>query len=265
MITDRYSRQSFLGDNSENIFSNCSVGIVGLGGGGMHIAQQLAHIGFKNYVLYDAQTIELSNLNRMVGATLEDVKNKLLKIDIAERVIKNLQDNTSILKFPTRWQENPDALRGCDIIFGCVDGFSERSELESCSRRYLIPYIDIGMDVFPPARVAGQVILSMPGGPCLRCLDFLNEEKMALEAGVYGAAGPNPQVVWSNGALASTAVGVAVNLLTDWSSSLREEVYLSYDGNSNLISVHPKAIYKSYNKCDHYPLDNIGDPIFEKI
>jgi hypothetical protein len=37
-----------------------------------------------------------------------------------------------------------------------------------------------------------------------------------VEAEKYGAAGSRPQVVWPNGVLASTAVGLAVQLLTPW-------------------------------------------------
>ena len=50
MSADRYSRQSFLGPGSEARIARCTVGVAGLGGGGSHIVQQLAHIGFKRYV-----------------------------------------------------------------------------------------------------------------------------------------------------------------------------------------------------------------------
>lgn len=99
-------------------------------------------------------------------------------------------------------------------------GFAERRELEIACRRHLIALIDVGMDVYvvgdEPPRMGGQVILSMPGAPCMTCLGFLNEATLAREAGAYGDAGPRPQVVWSNGVLASTAIGIAVDLLTDW-------------------------------------------------
>lgn len=38
MSGDRYSRQSFLGENSDTAISDCIVGVVGLGGGGSHEA-----------------------------------------------------------------------------------------------------------------------------------------------------------------------------------------------------------------------------------
>src|SRR6266568_7663439 len=113
------------------------------------------------------------------------------------------------------WRRNHCA--GCDIVVGCVEGFRERWELQVLSRRYLVPLIDIGLDVNTvgdePPRMAGQVILSVPRGPCMKCMHFITDQNLEKEAGRYGDAGVRPQVVWANGVLASVAVGVAVDLL----------------------------------------------------
>lgn len=267
MADARYSRQSFLGANSDEMIEACVVGIVGLGGGGSHIVQQLAHVGFRHYVLYDPDCVEDSNLNRLVGATEEDAAHGRPKIHVAKRTILGLQPGARIQEFQSRWQENSHPLRGCDIILGCVDGFAERRELEACARRYLIPYIDIGLDVFrvgdePPA-LGGQVILSMPGEPCLTCMGFLSEAVLAREAARYGDAGPRPQVVWGNGVLSSTAVGVAVDLLTGWTGAQPHPVYLSYRGNGGTVEPHIRLQYLGTPGCPHYPPDQVGDPVFQ--
>jgi len=269
-MSERTSRQSFLGPNSDQIIQTATVGVVGLGGGGSHIVQQLAHIGFQNYVIYDHEVIEDSNLNRLIGGTVVDVEKKQQKIQIAIRVIKGLQLAANIKAVPARWQDDPLPLRTCDIVFGCVDGFAERRELEITTRRYLIPLIDIGMDVQPsvegqPPRIGGQVILSMPGDLCMTCLGFLNEKTLAKEAARYGAVGNKPQVVWPNGVLASTAVGIAVDLLTDWTRSLRRSVYLSYDGNSHMMQPHIRLQFLNGETCTHFPLGNVGDPVFKAL
>ena len=266
---DRFSRQSFLGEDAERIVAQAVIGVAGLGGGGSHIVQQLAHIGFQNYVLYDGDEIEDSNLNRLVGGTSEDVAVSARKIGIAERTILRLWPRANVHAHPFRWQDRPEPIRGCDLVFGSVDGFQERSELEACARRYLIPLIDIGMDVHPPQsgeppRMAGQVLLSMPGGPCMRCVRFLTDEMLSREAARYGAAGARPQVVWPNGVLASTAVGVAIDLLTDWTRSLRSTVFLSYDGNVGTVTPHPLLKYAKA-PCPHYPVDAVGDPVFRRL
>ena len=166
-----------------------------------------------------------------------------------------------------RWQEYPEPLRGCDLIFGCVDGFSERRELESCARRHLVPLIDIGMDVHivgdEPPRMGGQVILSIAGGPCMLCLNFLNTRVLSEEAERYGDAGARPQVVWPNGVLASTAVGIAIDLLTGWTRSLHA-VYMLYDGNDGTITPHPRLKYLGNEDCTHYPPDQVGTPVLSR-
>ncbi len=265
MSEGRFSRQSFLGGKSQTIIESAKVGLTGLGGGGSHIVQQLAHVGFLNYKLYDPDVVEDSNLNRLVGAVDHDAVERTPKIEVAHRVIKSLRPEATIEAYAHRWQDKPEPLRGCDLIFGCVDGFKERRELETCARRYLIPLIDIGMDVHivgnEPPRMGGQVILSMPGGPCMFCLGFLNEMTLSREGERYGDAGVRPQVVWPNGVLASTAVGVAIDLLTDWTQSLRDVVYMEYDGNMGTLKPHMRLQYLTERKCPHYPPDQVGDPV----
>jgi tRNA A37 threonylcarbamoyladenosine dehydratase len=130
-MNERYKRQSFLSSEAQNIIESIVVGIVGLGGGGSHIIQQLAHIGFKNFVLYDGDHIEESNLNRLVGSTVFDVEISSPKIDIARRVIRGLQPDSKITAYAKGWQEDSLQLRNCDLIFGCIDGFRQRR----CNRR----------------------------------------------------------------------------------------------------------------------------------
>lgn len=269
MSEERFERQSFLGDAGQAAIERAIIGIPGLGGGGSHVVQQCAHVGFLNYVVYDGDAVEESNLNRLIGGTEADVANSTPKIEIAERMILGLRGKAKIRAFGCRWQDRPEALRACDVVIGCVDSFAERSELELCCRRYHVPLIDIGMDLVEvegePPVMGGQVILSMPGGPCMFCLGFLSERTLAREAAKYGATGGKPQVVWPNGVLASTAVGIAVNLLTDWTRSLRGPVYLTYRGNNGTLTEHPRLTHFEGGPCPHYPAEDVGDPVFKKL
>jgi len=51
------------------------------------------------------------------------------------------------------------------------------------------------------------MIMTLPGRPCMRCLGFLTQQCLEREENNYGDADINPQVVWTNGTLASLAVG----------------------------------------------------------
>ncbi len=264
----RYDRQSFLGPHSQEVISNAKVGIIGLGGGGSHINQQLAHLGFQKIALCDLDRIEATNLNRVVGATLQDVRQKRHKTEIAGRLFKTLQPGAEVDDTPNTWQNKRDTLRDSDLIFGCVDSFSTRRDLEAFCRSLMIPYIDIGMTVLhpegAPPEICGQTILSMPGELCMHCHQFFTPENLAREAEDYNA-GPQPQVVWSNGVLASNAVGYAIGLLTGWSGSKPPNWRVDYKGSQILLrgSCLVEALQSS--SCTHYPLSQMGDAIFRKL
>jgi len=267
--SERYQRQGFLGLHAESLIGRARIGVVGLSGGGSHIIQQLAHVGFRQTRGFDGDHVDESNLNRLVGARAVDASRRVRKGNVAERVITGVLPDANFVGFHGRWQENAELLRGCDVVVGCVDSFAERQQLEVACRRYAIPYADIGMDVLQvdhePPRLAGQLILSMPDAPCMFCLGFLNEERLAREAARYGAAGDRPQVVWPNGVLASTAVGLVVDLITGWSGSAGGPVYLSYDGNTGLIQPHPRLQFLGAKACPHYGAADVGDPILRRL
>jgi len=263
----RFTRQSFLGVGSEALLAKTIVGIVGLGGGGSHVAQQLAHLGVGRYVVVDPKKIDKTNLNRLVGATAQDVALGTPKVDIASRTIKGIHPEAAVDKYQSDWQEAIEALKGCDVIIGGLDSVRAKAELDAFARRFLIPYIDMGMDVFPTEAgeflIAGQVALSSPGAPCLRCFGIVTEAGLVAEARNYGAAGGQPQVVWPNGVLASTAVGLLIQLVTPWHRSSAGSAFLRYDGNRNTMTVAERFEHVLARGCTHFPPKERGDPTFD--
>lgn len=265
-MNDRFNRQSFLGAHSDAVFRNATVAIVGLCGGGSHIAPQLAHIGFLKFRLFDHDHVEEPNLNRMLGSSPKDAEDSRLKIDVIRDHILHIQPTAEIEVFPSRWQDHHLGLRGCTAVFGCVDSFSERDQLEAYCRRFLTPYIDIGMDVHEISTgqysITGQVIASLPGQSCMRCMGFLTDERIAREARRYGDAGDRPQVIWPNGVLASTAVGMCISLLTPWRIPQEIIPFVEYDGNRNEMRPSNCLNVIRGRACHHYPLSAIGDPFW---
>ena len=267
MSVERYLRQSFLGQDSDGLISRCTVGVIGLGGGGSHVVQQLAHVGFQNYVIYDDDVVEETNLNRLIGGKSFDVPAGTPKLHVAKTMIYGLQPQATVKGFSCKWQANPEPMRECQIVIGCVDGYQGRQELEAACRRYLMHYVDVGMDVHgtEPSVIGGQIVLSSPGGPCMWCMGFLTQEKLSEEAALYGEAGGRPQVVWPNGVLASTAVGLAVDLVTNWTRLRRSYAYLMYDGNQATIKESLTLRSLQLGGCSHFPADDVGDPVLIEL
>lgn len=268
-MSEQFIRQSFLGENSEVDLADLRIAIIGYGGGGSHIGQQAAHIGIGDILVIDPDIVEEKNLNRLVGATHADSENELPKIEVAKRVISSAFPSGTMLGFQDIWSNQIERLRDRHIIFGCVDSFSERGGLERFCRRFLIPYIDIGMDVIAVGehfQIIGQVVLSCPDHACLRCLAIVDDETLAREerARQYGDAGSKPQVVWPNGVLASTALGLGVQLIAPWRGKSVLSAHLEYDGNLGTLaeSGRHKAFVAKRMVCAHYKPDELGDPLF---
>lgn len=260
------ARQSFLGANSTRVLAEVRVGIVGLGGGGSHVAQQLAHVGIGNYVLVDPDVIEESNLNRLVGATTADVDQRARKVDIASRVIRGVLPESNIIAAFANWQDAAGHLKSCDLIVGGLDSVRAKDELDRYCRRYLIPYIDMGMDVHKVEDhflIAGQVVLVTPGAPCLRCLGVVTDDALEQEARKYGAAGSKPQVVWPNGVLAAAAVGLVIQQICPWHATAPAGAYLEYDGNRHTIVPHQGHKVLLQRRCSHFFAAEAGDAIFD--
>lgn len=255
------ARQSFLGPDSDEHLDRARAAIIGLCGGGSPIAQQLAHVGVGHFDLFDDDYADDTNRNRMIGLAKRRVGEP--KGEIIRDLIIAINPDARIRVIPKRWQEDPLSLKDCTVIFGCVDSFRAREEIEHYARRYMVPYIDVGMDVHGAAEahtITGQVILSLPGHLCMRCMDFLNDAVLAQEGQKYGAAGGRPQVVWPNGTLASIAVGHFISLLTPWHKELMPPLYTEYDGNRMIVRPSLKLAVLKSHVCQHFVgPDAVGD------
>lgn len=262
----RLDRQSFLGAASEETLARLTVGLVGLGGGGSHVAQQLAHVGVGNFVLVDPDIVEDTNLNRLVGGALLDALQKRLKVLVAMRVIKGVNPKAKVTCISKPWQQALHDLKPCDIVVGGLDSVLAKDELDRFCRRQLVPYIDMGMDVNAVGDhflIAGQVAMSSPGCPCLRCFGIVTDDALGKEAARYGAAGSKPQVVWPNGVLASLAVGMVTQLATPWHRGSSGSAYLEFDGNANTVRHSDRLKILQGVSCPHHVAADVGDMRFD--
>ena len=123
------------------------VGVVGCSGTGSILIAQLAHLGVGRLLLIDPDHVEENNLNRIVGATMEDARNKALKVDVMKRNVERLELGTEVLAIPSDLA-TPKAVRAiseCDVGFGCMDGVEGRNLLNVIASFYLLPYFDLGV------------------------------------------------------------------------------------------------------------------------
>jgi molybdopterin/thiamine biosynthesis adenylyltransferase len=243
-VEPAYDRQVLaLGEEGQRRVENSVVAIVGLGGLGSIVAQQLSHLGIRSIVLIDDDVIESSNLNRLVGATAGDVGD--FKVDLAARQIRNVNPcaNPLAVSMNVRSSEALARLVGCDFMFGCVDTDSGRLILNEVATAYLIPYIDCGVGIEAKGGnimdAGGRVVVWVPGQPCLLCTGEINprvaaeelespeQQKFRKEYGyVSGAHVSEPAVISLNGTIASLAVTEFLSLATGFKEARH---YIFYD------------------------------------
>ena len=250
------SRLSFLGPGLKRL-ADCIVSVVGAGGGGSHIIQQLAHLGAGIVAAIDDDRLESWNVNRVPCTNYGDLGE--YKAAVLSARLKGLGGR--VIPVLTRGETDVGRawIERSDIVFGAVDGARARHNIESICRSALVPYIDIGLSIDADQdgcirAIGGQVVTSLPGGPCLRCADVVTDATMAADREEYVVGAPEQQVISMNGLLASQSVNVSLKLLTDYAPDYSPPPVLVYDGLLDTL-VPDKYVPKA---CPHYPLAAAG-------
>jgi len=223
---ERYSRNiAFFGADGQSKIQGTKVAIVGLGGLGSHVAQQLAYLGVRSFGLIDHDVVTASSMNRLIGAVPSDVDAANQKVAVAERMIGAIQPNANVRTAPETVQTTAAAklIAGSDLLFGCLDRDLPRLALTALAARYARPYFDLASDTdgSGPGAIFGGRIVFADGNQCLSCLDLLDQDEMRRDGmtreqreaddRIYGVrrgdlneAGPS--VVSVNGVVASLGV-----------------------------------------------------------
>ncbi len=185
-----YDRQVLaLGIQGQARLAKLQVAVVGLGGTGSQIVQQLSHLGVRSFVLLDDDVVEPSNLPRLAGASRADARVRRLKDQVAQRMVRRLQPAATIECPGTlRRTRSLELLAKVDLVVGCVDNDGARLILSELAAAHLVPYVDLGVSVENAGRgqlgMGGRVAFYLPPGPCLACADELDFAEAAedLEA-----------------------------------------------------------------------------------
>jgi molybdopterin/thiamine biosynthesis adenylyltransferase len=216
------------GEETQKLVSSLTIGIVGLGGLGMIILELVMRLFPAKIIAADFDPVSQSNLNRLVGASFEDAKSRILKTELASRHIKtsNPSQSTHMIKGNFLDREVQDEFKICDFIFTTCDRVGPRLAANQLSLAHGI----INLDTATGATVSedglssagGQILILKPdSGFCLACAEIYDikeaaqdlisteELKRQSEMGyIKGADIPRPQVYALNMMVASWAVWI---------------------------------------------------------
>lgn len=165
----RYNRQIILsgwGEEGQKKIKQSTVFIAGAGGLGSPVAIYLAAAGVGCLRICDCEKPELSNLNRQVLHTEEDIgKNKALS---AKETIGKINPHVKVENLSDKIErENIAQLVGnAQIIVDCMDNFPTRHILNEYAVQAGFPFVHAG--VFG---MSGQItFIHTPYTPCLYCV-----------------------------------------------------------------------------------------------
>jgi len=224
MSIERFHRQILaFGDSGQRQIANTQAAIVGIGGLGSQVAQALAYLGVNRLTLIDDDTVETSNLNRLIGAGTEDVGREKTQVVARELRRANPAIQCQSLSVNLRSRIALEALMNASTVFGCVDNDGARLLMTELCAAYKKTYTDsatevIGAGASEPFDFGGRVVVSVPGEFCLLCAGELDVEtaKRDLETAsvqqtriAHGYGVPQadaPAVVSLNGIIANIAV-----------------------------------------------------------
>jgi molybdopterin/thiamine biosynthesis adenylyltransferase len=255
---------------------NARVAIVGVGGTGSHVVQQLSYLGVRDFIIIDPDCVEDTNLNRLIGATPNDIKKP--KVGVIKRMILQITNNqVNVVSFQNDLRDAAvfDALKTCDVVFGCVDNDGPRLILNELAVSYLIPYIDCGTGIDAEdgkiSSAGGQITVVLPNGPCLLCAKMISHKEAAenlqsdevrenqKKAGyVSGADVKAPSVVSLNGVISSIAVTEFIKLITEVEPP---RTVTAYDMLERKDPAIVKRLVDIDEKCLHHSFVGIGDKI----
>jgi molybdopterin-synthase adenylyltransferase len=232
MSDSRYSRnEGLFGKEGQQRITETAVAVAGTGGLGMPVIQQLAYLGTSRFAGIDPDIVTESSLNRLVGATDDDVQVGNKKVAVAERLVREVNPGAQFHAYDGNLEEPAayELFRAADVIFGCLDDDHARLKLNRIAAELDKPYFDLATDIGEDGEWWGGHVVLSDGSQCLVCLGVLDLDELAradmsseqIDAHdrIYGVneaalAGTGPMVVSINGGVASIAVTEFMALVT---------------------------------------------------
>jgi molybdopterin/thiamine biosynthesis adenylyltransferase len=255
MDTERYDRSiRFFGKEGQERLAVAKVAIVGIGGLGMHVVQQLALFGVGQLILIEPEELDRSNFNRYPGVHYDDPVPGTLKTEVATRMVKLIDPRINVIQIaePLVSQAAFDSIITSGYVFGCLDEDGSRLILNELCSAYSKPYIDLASDILlgSPPTYGGRVCVDWDGHGCVACYGeidvteaqtgLMNQKARADRNTIYGVprdllGEAGPSVVSINGVIASLAVTEFMLLVT----GIREKPkrLMTYYGNLGCVTV----------------------------
>lgn len=208
------------GAEGQQLLRDLHVGVVGCGGTGSAVAEQLTRLGVGRLTLVDDDEVTVPTATRGYGMRAGDLGRA--KATVLAEDLAGIGLGTDIRPVVAPLHD-PGALKAlvhADAIFCCVDGHGARLILNRWAYAHCAPVLDLAVLVggHSDPSIDARVTWIAPGSACLLCrgridpalayaenLDPAQRQALAGEGYVAAAETPQPAVVTLTSLVASTA------------------------------------------------------------
>jgi hypothetical protein len=224
------------GGEVQRILGSLHVAVVGCGGTGSAVAEQLVRLGVRRFTLLDPDRLSESNVTRVYGSKPGDVGR--LKVDVLADHLAAIAPESEIDRRPSSiaLEANAREVASVDVVFGCTDDNVGRLVLSRLATYFVLPVIDCGVLLADRGGqidgIFGRVTVLHPGAACLVCRGRIDLQRAAAEALTPGERqrradegyapampGVEPAVVAYTTLVAATAVGELLERLVGYGES----------------------------------------------
>lgn len=250
----------------QETLADLHIGIVGCGGTGSAVAEQLVRLGVRHFTLIDPDTLSSSNITRVYGSSPIDVGRPKVHVlaDHLRAISADVQVEQTVAMVTLR--AVAEGLTGLDVVFGCTDDNAGRLVLSRAATYLLTPVIDCGVlltsgDDGTLCGIDGRVTVLTPGQACLVCRGRIDMNRASAELltpaervrredeGYAPALGRvEPAVVTFTTAVASAAVAELLERLIGYGPEPRpSEVLVRYHEREISTNI---ALPRKHHYCD---------------
>jgi molybdopterin/thiamine biosynthesis adenylyltransferase len=203
-FADTFARnQGALSDAEQRLLQEKRVAVIGCGGLGGYVVEELVRIGVGRLHLFDPDVFSPSNCNRQLNA-LQSTQGRNKAEAGAQRAV-DIHPFSAVVAYPLDFRAGEEEALQVDAMVDCLDEVQARRDLSNLCNRRGVPLVHGAVSGW-----YGQVGVQLPG---FDLIDRLYPQR--------AAAGPAPSVLsFTVAVIASLQVAETVKLLLGQSSSL---------------------------------------------
>ncbi len=174
------------GKDGQDLLGRMKVGVVGAGGTGSAVFEQLVRLGVGDVVVVDDDVVDDSNLSRIHESAAADRGRPKVEVLAQRSAAMGLGSLVTPVQARLRTPAITRLLTDRDVVFGCTDDDFGRAVLSRLAYWYLIPVIDMGFVVDVQNGTVrdlfGRVTVVGPGTACLLCRRRVSAQRVAWES-----------------------------------------------------------------------------------